>query len=80
MPIYEYRCQECGHQFNARRSMQQADDAINCPKCDSSATKRALSRFFARTTGEAGSQPQSVAGSSACSTCSATSCSTCSSH
>lgn len=32
MPIYEYRCQDCGHQFERR--MKMSDDNPPCPKPD----------------------------------------------
>jgi putative FmdB family regulatory protein len=32
MPTYEYRCLECGHQFEAFQSMQE-DPIKVCPEC-----------------------------------------------
>lgn len=32
MPTYEYRCLDCGHQFEAFQSIQ-ADPIRACPKC-----------------------------------------------
>ena len=43
MPIYEYKCGECGHGFESLVLRQ--DEAVNCPKCDSKKTKRQLSCF-----------------------------------
>ena len=32
MPIYEYRCKQCGHTFDKLQKM--SDDALtNCPEC-----------------------------------------------
>lgn len=31
MPLYEYRCPECDTTFEARRSMSEASDPIECP-------------------------------------------------
>lgn len=40
MPIYEYRCRECSHQFEAQQAF--TDDALTeCPNC-----KGALKKLF----------------------------------
>jgi putative FmdB family regulatory protein len=31
MPVYEYRCRDCGTRFEARRAAAEADAAIACP-------------------------------------------------
>ena len=51
MPIYEYICKECGNEFDAIRSMKEADTSIECKKCQSEKTQRKLSRFFAKSGG-----------------------------
>lgn len=33
MPFYDYKCEKCGHQFEAMRSMQERNDPIQCPNC-----------------------------------------------
>jgi len=73
MPIYEYICQDCGCRFDALRLMKEADSPINCKKCNSSKTKRALSVFFAQSGGRivAGNQD------SGCANCSSGSCASC---
>jgi putative FmdB family regulatory protein len=45
MPIYEYRCEECGEEFElfVRSSSQAANPT--CPECDSERVKRAISLF-----------------------------------
>lgn len=42
MPMYEYRCRDCGHAFEELRKL---DDAASppCPKCTSAKTERRLS-------------------------------------
>lgn len=42
MPIYEYRCQSCGHELE---KLQRLNDAalIDCPECGKSALKRLVS-------------------------------------
>ncbi|MFO7917497.1 MAG: zinc ribbon domain-containing protein [Anaerolineae bacterium] len=45
MPIYEYRCKECGHEFEKLvRSMSDTPE-IECPKCHSANCKKAISLF-----------------------------------
>ena len=33
MPIYSYRCNDCGHEFDIRQRMSE-DPLSVCPKCD----------------------------------------------
>ncbi|MGC8837370.1 MAG: FmdB family zinc ribbon protein [Anaerolineae bacterium] len=77
MPIYEYRCDQCGAEFQELRPMAQADAPIRCPKCGGEETHRKLSLFAACSRSSSG-ETVSVGGSSGCSTCKATSCAGCS--
>ncbi|MBC7225305.1 MAG: zinc ribbon domain-containing protein [Anaerolineae bacterium] len=77
MPIYEYRCAECGTEFQELRPMAQADAPIRCPHCGSQDTQRVLSLFAAHSRSSSG-ETVSVGGSSGCSACKATSCAGCS--
>jgi len=45
MPLYEYRCQECGKEYEMLRKMQDADRGLECPECRSEAVERLLSTF-----------------------------------
>ena len=45
MPIYEYRCRECGKSFEMLRSMKEADKDLECPACHSRQVERQLSSF-----------------------------------
>ena len=38
MPIYEYKCKQCGHVFEELRSITDGDSAT-CPKCGHTAKK-----------------------------------------
>ncbi len=72
MPIYEYRCKNCGHVFDVIRPMNAADDAITCENCSSKDTSRLLSRCYAH------SESGSIGGhSQSCGSCSGGSCSCC---
>ncbi len=43
MPIYEYRCPDCGHEFEQLQRM--SDDPItDCPECSMSGVKKLISR------------------------------------
>lgn len=41
MPTYEYRCSECGYQFEEFQSMK-ADPLTTCPACNAESLKRLL--------------------------------------
>jgi putative FmdB family regulatory protein len=56
MPIYEYRCENCGYAFEKLRRMQDADDALECPKCGSPSVERQLSTFAAGSCGSSASR------------------------
>jgi len=45
MPMYEYRCLECGRRFEQLRKMQDADRDLICPQCRSLEVERMLSTF-----------------------------------
>lgn len=45
MPIYEYRCKQCGHCFEILVSSSRA--AASCPQCGSRKTERLISTFAA---------------------------------
>lgn len=51
MPLYEYRCEECGYTFEMLRRMSEADNELECPRCHSTEVGRQLSSF---TTGGCG--------------------------
>ena len=39
MPIYEYICNDCGHEFDTLQKMS-ADPLVDCPVCAKSALKK----------------------------------------
>ena len=45
MPIYEYKCSECGMEFEKRVSINSTRE-IECPECSSSRVKKLLSLFL----------------------------------
>ncbi|MEA1889140.1 MAG: FmdB family zinc ribbon protein [Pseudomonadota bacterium] len=75
MPIYEYKCEECGHQMEAIQKFSD-DPLTECPKCKKQALKKMLSAsaFHLKGTGwyetdfkGSGSKPEKK--EAACSTC-----------
>ncbi len=75
MPIYEYKCEDCGHELEVIQKF--SDDPLSeCPKCKKRALKKLLSAsaFHLKGTGwyetdfkNSGSKPEKKADS--CSTC-----------
>lgn len=45
MPIYEYKCEECGKTFEVLTKASNRDDEKKCPDCGSKKVKRAFSVF-----------------------------------
>ncbi|MGB9867197.1 MAG: FmdB family zinc ribbon protein [Bacillota bacterium] len=71
MPIFEYKCNECGKIFESLERQGELPGRKDCPHCGSSKLTRLLSRFSARSSGG------TKIGGSSCSSCSGGSCSTC---
>jgi len=45
MPIYEYRCERCGHEFESLVMSREDAENIRCPGCGSVKVAKALSTF-----------------------------------
>lgn len=73
MPLYEYICQDCNTRFDALRAIKDADAPIECEKCQSDNTSRALSVFFAHSERRVVTQSSSAG----CAGCAGGSCATC---
>jgi putative FmdB family regulatory protein len=70
MPIYEYRCNGCGEDFEI---LVLGSREICCPKCSSKELKKKLSAF-----GMSGvDKPFAGSSSAGCTSCSKGSCSSC---
>ena len=48
MPIYEFKCGDCGEVFEVMGSYSEREKAHSCPKCGSENVKQAISLFSAR--------------------------------
>lgn len=74
MPIYEYRCEACGHDFE--ELVRSSDDTVPCPECDSEQVGRKLSVFAFKSKGS--DRPSASSAHSSCSGCASGNCSHCS--
>ena len=45
MPTYEYECRNCGEKFELQRGMNDSDEDIGCPKCQTKGPRRVFSIF-----------------------------------
>lgn len=61
MPIYEYTCRRCGHEFE---TLVRSGSTLDCPSCKSSELEKKLSVFA---TASAGAEAATAAGP--CGTC-----------
>ena len=48
MPIYEYRCKECGEKFEKLVRFSTSTSEIECPKCGGRKVEKLISAFSAR--------------------------------
>jgi putative FmdB family regulatory protein len=51
MPIYEYRCEDCGSKFEKLVRRSQDVEELQCPSCGQSRLKQELSVFAAHANG-----------------------------
>jgi putative FmdB family regulatory protein len=63
MPLYEYACKQCRHEFEA---LVRGAEAPECPACRGRELERRLSVFAAHTTGAA---PRFASAPGACGSC-----------
>jgi len=45
MPLFEYHCPDCQHDFDELRKHSERDDTIICPNCKSRRPERKVSLF-----------------------------------
>ena len=50
MPLYEYRCEACGQQFESYRRLTEEKKEEKCPACGGRAEKLGISLFTAKGT------------------------------
>ncbi len=63
MPSYEYHCHKCGHTFETMRRVEERDQPLPCPECESTRVERKLSAFVAGrvTSSSSGCSPEKAA-------------------
>ena len=61
MPLYEYRCRDCGHQFEILQSLGEGAGGLACPSCRAAALDKQFSTF-ATASGGGGASAESLAG------------------
>jgi putative FmdB family regulatory protein len=66
MPLYEYACKACAHEFEA---LVHASDTPECPACHATALERRLSVFAAHTGGGNGASARTADFGGGCGTC-----------
>jgi len=52
MPLYEYRCDDCGHRFEILQTLGAGADGLACPQCTSPGLAKQFSTFAATTGGQ----------------------------
>jgi putative FmdB family regulatory protein len=66
MPLYEYACRDCHHEFEA---LVRGAEAPRCPACSSHQLERRLSVFSAHTQGGASTAAADVGPMGGCGRC-----------
>jgi len=83
MPIYEYKCDDCGKEFEVLTIGMKEEGDNTCPECKSKRTHRLMSRFgqgkylSLLKGGSTSSRSTESASSSGCSSCTSSNCSSC---
>ena len=65
MPIYEYRCKDCGKPFELQQKMEERGTGV-CPSCGSAKVEKLFSVFGVGTTGSAEKGDTSSCGPASC--------------
>lgn len=47
MPMYEYRCRDCGRRFEVLQRMGAGAEGVECPACGAENAEKLLSTFAA---------------------------------
>ena len=67
MPLYEYRCRDCGHQFEILQRLGEGAGGLACPRCRAAALDKQFSTFAtASGSGAAGAESLAGCGEGAC--------------
>ncbi|MCR4399972.1 MAG: zinc ribbon domain-containing protein [Syntrophomonadaceae bacterium] len=61
MPFFDFRCQQCGQQFEKKVSNAEKS-SVRCPECGGSDVKQMISSFFTASTSSGAAPPPSCYG------------------
>lgn len=75
MPIFEYGCRACGHEFE--RLVLRTTDTVACPACRSPDIEKKLSCFGFKSGGSKSPAAQTSSAKSGCGSCTSRSCASC---
>jgi len=64
MPIYDYRCTECGAEFEKMVRLSEADRTPLCPECGSPDTRKQITTFASPSSSSKNSTSSSCGSSS----------------
>jgi putative FmdB family regulatory protein len=67
MPLYEYRCRDCGHRFEVLQRSGAGAEGVECPRCGAARPERTLSTF-ATASHSGPARPAGGCGAPACGT------------
>jgi len=51
MPLYEYQCGDCGHQFEILQRVGEGADGLTCPQCGREHLEKQFSTFASALSG-----------------------------
>ncbi|MCM8783773.1 MAG: zinc ribbon domain-containing protein [Candidatus Omnitrophica bacterium] len=76
MPIFEFKCKNCGNKFEELIKMMYLLESITCPHCQSKNLEKIFSKFSIVQCGRE-SNNETSSSTNKCSGCSASSCASC---
>jgi len=62
MPLFEYKCMECGTKYEVLQKSSKSQEDIICPTCNSLRNKKLLSTFSASVSGSRSSESSCASG------------------
>jgi putative FmdB family regulatory protein len=58
MPLFEFNCKKCGHQFEELMTLSEVEEGkLQCPACQSKRVERGFSSFATSSDSSAGMPP-----------------------
>lgn len=62
MPLYEYRCPECGHRFEILQRLGAGAEDVICPGCGREKPEKQFSTFASSAASSGGAMAESAGG------------------